>query len=125
MAAARQDKQVSLEFRDALPKPFESLHDPLSELNVRSEEVIDEIRDNKGLGTPDLQTEVPIFEIGSHLVEEHALFTLKIRKSVISLIPMFGGIDLIARLLTDAPPSRLRRRVRHAEPRGAPLRGRG
>ena len=96
----------------ALHKPHDVYTDPLTELNIRTEDIIEEIREQNGLKTTDIQKTIPIFDIGSHFVEvEHALSILKIRKSVIALIrhwpdhekdfslKYFGGIDTIIRLL--------------------------
>eukprot|EP01084_Bolivina_argentea_P276391 471600_1 len=120
-------KEVRIEFMDhdlgvfsrhciplcALHQPIESYIDPLSELNIRTEDLIEEIRQQNGFKTTDINRKIPIFDIGSHYVEmEHALSILKIRKSVISLIrnwphdccgkfnlKIFGGIDRIIQLL--------------------------
>ncbi|ETO27461.1 HECT type ubiquitin ligase [Reticulomyxa filosa] len=109
------DRELGVFFRGAFPVralhiPFERYQDPVEELNIRTQEVIDQIQD-EGLQPTDIKKEVPIFGIGSHYVEiEHALSIRKVRRSVLWLLrhwpgtmafdmEMFGGVNTVIRLL--------------------------
>ncbi|ETO22614.1 hypothetical protein RFI_14580 [Reticulomyxa filosa] len=109
------DRDLGVFFRGAFPVralhlPIERYQDPVEDLNVRTQEIIDQIQD-EGLQPTDIKKEIPIFGIGSHYLEiEHALSIRKVRRSVLWLLrhwpeampfnmELFGGVDTVIRLL--------------------------
>ncbi|ETO05664.1 ran-binding protein, partial [Reticulomyxa filosa] len=83
---------------------------PVEELNIRTDEVIEQIQEG-GLQPTDIKKDVPVFGVGSYYVEiEHALSIRKVRRSLLWLLQhwpegmafdldMFGGVDTVIRLL--------------------------